>query len=84
MTLAIVDTPTPVATLLLGVVFGLVAGIAFAIARRAWTDYGKARAGLPGMRRTAWLLTRIATTRIGIVVLVCVAAVAYAAVDGQR
>nr|MDT0660220.1 hypothetical protein [Micromonospora sp. DSM 115978] len=81
-TLATVDAPFPVATLLLGVVFGLVAGMAYVIAKRAWSDYGKAKAGLPGMRRTAWTLTRIATTRIGIVVLVCVAAVAYAVVDG--
>ena len=78
------DRPFPVATLLLGVILGLVVGIAFAIARRAWTDYAKTKAGLPGMRKGAWGLIRIAASRAGIVLLICVAAVAWAAIGGQR
>lgn len=78
------ESPLPVATLLLGVVFGLVAGTAYAIARRAWTDYGKTKASLPGMRKAAWGLTRIATSRAGILLLICLAAVAWAAADGQQ
>jgi hypothetical protein len=78
------ERPLSVATLLVGVVLGLVVGIAYAIARRAWADYRKARAGLPGLRRAAWALVMIATTRGGIVVLLCLAAVGWAAVGGDH
>ena len=77
------DRPLPTATLLLGVALGLFAGIALAIARRAWVDYRKTKDSLPGMRTAAWTLTRIATTRGGIVLLLCLAAVGWAAVGGR-
>ncbi|GIG85325.1 hypothetical protein [Plantactinospora endophytica] len=73
-----------VAILLVGVAFGLFAGTAYAVARRAWVDYRKTRATLPGLRKTAWTVTRIATSRGGIVLLICLAAVGWAAVGGQR
>lgn len=74
----------PAAALLLGVALGLFAGIGYAMARRAWADYRKVKASLPGMRRTAWAVTRIATSRGGIVLLLCLAAVGWAAVGGER
>ncbi|MEE6259154.1 hypothetical protein [Plantactinospora sonchi] len=73
------ERPFPVATLLIGVTLGVVVGIAYAVARRAWADYHKTRASLPGMRQVAWALTRIATSRGGIVLLLCLAAVGWAA-----
>jgi hypothetical protein len=73
-----------VAALLFGVVLGLVVGTAVTVARRAWTEYVTTKAGLPGMRRGAWVLIRIAASRVGIVALICVVAVAWAAIDGQR
>ncbi|MDG4791425.1 hypothetical protein O7626_36975 [Micromonospora sp. WMMD1102] len=78
------ERPVPVAMLLVGVAFGLFAGVAYAMARRAWTDYRKIRASLPGLRGTAWAMTRIATSRVGIVLLICLAAVGWAAVGGGR
>ncbi|MDW5325441.1 hypothetical protein [Plantactinospora sp. KLBMP9567] len=73
-----------VAFLLVGVAFGLFVGTAYAVARRAWVDYRKTRATLPGLRKTAWTVTRIATSRGGIVLLICLAAVGWAAVGRQR
>lgn len=78
------DRPVPAAALLLGVMLGLVAGIAFAVARRAWADHRKAKAALRGMRKLAWALTWIATTRAGIVVLICLVAAGWAAAGGDR
>ncbi|MGI5213044.1 hypothetical protein [Plantactinospora sp. CA-290183] len=75
------DHPASTAALLLGVSLGLFAGIALAVARRAWTDYTKTKALLPGMRGVAWTLTRVATTRTGIVLLICLVAVGWAAAD---
>ncbi|GAA3737597.1 hypothetical protein GCM10022225_20540 [Plantactinospora mayteni] len=73
-----------VAILLVGVAFGLFVGAAYAVARRAWADYRKARASLSGLRKTAWTVTRIATSRGGIVLLICLAAVGWAAVGGEH
>ncbi|MBF9129542.1 hypothetical protein I0C86_11275 [Plantactinospora sp. S1510] len=78
------DRPVPAVALLLGVAFGLFAGIGYAVARRAWTDYRKTKATLPGMRSAAWAVTRIATSRAGIVLLLCLAAVGWAAAGGER
>jgi hypothetical protein len=74
-----VERPLPVAILVLGVALGLFAGIAFAVARRAWVDYRKTKALVPGMRKTAWALVGVATTKGGIVLLLCIAAVGWAA-----
>lgn len=59
-------------------------GVAYAMARRGWKDYRAAKAGLPVARRTAWALTRVATTKGGIVLLVCAAAVGWAAIGRSR
>ncbi|MFY1674829.1 hypothetical protein ACN27G_33650 [Plantactinospora sp. WMMB334] len=72
------------ALLLVGVVLGIFAGIAYAVARRAWADYRKVKASLPGMRSTAWAVTRIATSRGGIVLLLCLAAAGWAATGGEN
>ncbi|MEO3742487.1 hypothetical protein [Plantactinospora sp. B5E13] len=77
------ERPLPAATLLIGVTLGVVVGIAYAVARRAWADYRKTRASLPGMRKAAWALTRLATSKGGIVLLLCLAVVGWAATGGE-
>jgi hypothetical protein len=69
--------------LALGVVLGLVAGIAFAVARRSWVDYRKTKATVPVMRKAAWGLIRIAISKGGIVLLLCVAAASWAAASDR-
>lgn len=78
-----VNRPLISVSLIFGVGLGLIVGIAYAVARRAWRDYQTARAGMPVLRRTAWRLIRLATTRVGLIVLICAAALGYAAV-GER
>lgn len=78
-----VDRPLISVSLIFGVGLGLIVGIAYAVARRAWRDYQTARASVPVLRRTAWRLIRLATTRVGLIVLICAAALGYAAV-GER
>jgi hypothetical protein len=80
----LVERPLPVAILVLGVALGLFAGIAYAVARRAWVDYRKTVDLVPGMRKTAWALIRLATAKGGIVLLLCIAAVSWAALSGDR
>ncbi|WP_147457018.1 hypothetical protein [Micromonospora pisi] len=67
------------AMLAIGVLLGLTAGIAYAVARRSWADYRKTKASVPGMRKAAWALIRIAASKGGIVLLLCVAAASWAA-----
>jgi hypothetical protein len=66
--------------LAIGVLIGGVMGTAYARARRGWTDYQTTKKAVPGFRRTAWLLIRLAATKIGVVALLLIGAVAYAAV----
>jgi hypothetical protein len=75
-----VDRSITAAGLVLGIVIGFVGGIAFAVARRAWVDVGKAKTQLGGAKKIAWTVTRVATTRVGFVGLLVVAAIAWAAV----
>ncbi len=44
----------------LGCVVGFLAGMAFAIARRAWRDYITVKKSVPGMRKKAWAEIRTA------------------------
>ncbi|MFK3985280.1 hypothetical protein ACI2K4_33510 [Micromonospora sp. NPDC050397] len=67
------------AMLTIGVVLGLTVGVAYAVARRSWVDYRKAKAGIPGARKAAWALIRVAVSKGGIVLLLCIAAVSWAA-----
>ena len=50
---------------------------------RGWTDYQTAKKTVPGARRTAWLLIRAVTTKVGVIALLLVGAVAYAAADSD-
>ena len=52
--------------------------------RRAWTDYTATRDSVPGLQKAAWALIRVTFTRGGLVVLLCLAAVGWAAVGGER
>ncbi|SCG46899.1 hypothetical protein [Micromonospora siamensis] len=65
--------------LAVGLLVGGVMGAAYARARRGWADYQNTKKSVPGLRRLAWLLIRLAATKIGIVALLLVGAVAYAA-----
>jgi H+/Cl- antiporter ClcA len=77
------DRSIPTVVLMIGIAIGATVGIAFAVARRAWQDYQKAKAGVPVLRKAAWALIRIVTTRAGLVALLLAAAVTWAAV-GER
>ncbi|WP_247658772.1 hypothetical protein [Micromonospora sp. U56] len=72
--------------LAIGVLVGGVMGAAYARARRGWRDYQVTKDSVPGLRRAAWLLIRLAATKVGVVALLLVGAVAYAAVgpDHER
>jgi hypothetical protein len=80
-----VERPEIVVLLLVGLIIGTGVGSAYARARRGWADYQTVRKTVPGARRTAWLLIKVATTKIGVIALLLVGAVAYAAVgsDGE-
>ncbi|SCL52076.1 hypothetical protein GA0070606_1903 [Micromonospora citrea] len=69
----------------MGLFIGTGVGSAYARARRGWADYQTVKKTVPGARRTAWLLIKVATTKIGVIALLLVGAVAYAAVgsDGE-
>ena len=67
------------ALLLVGLLIGTGVGSAYARARRGWTDYQTVKKTVPGARRAAWLLIKVATTKIGVIALLLVGAVAYAA-----
>jgi hypothetical protein len=55
-----------------GLFVGFGAGVAFQVMRRAWSDYRKVKASVPGMRKTAWStvggFVRTALVAIGLVV----------------
>ncbi|MBY8870864.1 hypothetical protein K7640_03270 [Micromonospora sp. PLK6-60] len=68
-----------VVLLLVGLFIGCGVGTAYARARRGWTDYKAAKNTVPGARRTAWLLIRAVTTKVGVILLLLIGAVAYAA-----
>jgi hypothetical protein len=70
--------------LMIGVFVGCFVGAAYARARRGWSDYQTTKKAVPVLRKAAWLLIRIATTKAGIVMLLIIAAVAYAAVGPDR
>ncbi|MFC7549754.1 hypothetical protein [Plantactinospora sp. GCM10030261] len=77
------DRPTSLLMLVLGLAIGLVAGTKLAVARRAWKDYTVTKSSVAGLRKTAWTLRRGAFTRAGLVILLLIAAMSYAA-SGQR
>ena len=78
VTLPGVDESIVSVGLLVGLAFGFVAGMGFAVARRAWSDYKRVKSGLPGMRSTAWTLTGAAFSKSGLAIMFVVAVVAYA------
>jgi hypothetical protein len=65
---------------MIGIVVGFIFGAAYAVARRAWTDYRKVKASVPGMRKTAWSLIRVATSKGGVITLLIVGAIVWAAI----
>jgi hypothetical protein len=73
------EQPLLVALLLVGLVIGCGVGAAYSRARRGWKDYKTIKNTVPGARRTAWLLIRAVTTKIGVIALLLIGAVAYAA-----
>ncbi|WP_431977310.1 hypothetical protein [Micromonospora haikouensis] len=67
------------ALLVVGLLVGCGVGSAYARARRGWADYRTARNTVPGARRAAFGLIRAVTTKVGVIALLLVGAVAYAA-----
>jgi hypothetical protein len=70
--------------LAVGILIGGVVGAAYARARRGWSDYQTTKKSVPVLRKTAWLLIRLAATKAGVVVLLLIGAVAYAAVGADH
>ncbi|MGC4805287.1 hypothetical protein [Micromonospora sp. DT233] len=67
------------ALLVVGLIVGWAVGSAYTRARRGWRDYLTARSTVGGARRAAIGLIGAATTKIGVIALLLVGAVAYAA-----
>lgn len=72
------------ALLVVGLVIGAGVGAAYARAKRGWKDYRTLRTSVPGARRTAWVATRAAITKIGVIALLLVGAAAYAAAGSDH
>ncbi|RIV40660.1 hypothetical protein [Micromonospora radicis] len=77
------ERPLFAALLLVGLIVGSGVGASYARARRGWKDYQTARKTVPGARRAAWLMIKVVTTKIGVIVLLLIGAVAYAAAGGS-
>ena len=77
------ERPVIAALLLVGVIIGSGVGSSYARARRGWNDYRTAKKTVPGARRAAWLLIKVVTTKIGVIALLLIGAVAYAAAGGS-
>ncbi|MGC5329597.1 hypothetical protein [Micromonospora sp. DT62] len=77
------ERPGIVVLLLVGLLIGTGVGSAYARARRGWADYQTVKKTVPGARSAAWLLIKVATTKIGVIALLLVGAVAYAAADSD-
>ncbi|MFD0786877.1 hypothetical protein ACFQZ8_23510 [Micromonospora azadirachtae] len=74
------EGPLIAVLLLVGLLIGSGVGSAYARARRGWADYQTVKKTVPTARKTAWLLIRGVTTKVGVVALLLIGAVAYAAV----
>ncbi|MEH0824577.1 MULTISPECIES: hypothetical protein [unclassified Micromonospora] len=74
------ELPLIAVLLAVGLFVGWGVGVQYARAKRGWTDYKAAKNAVPGARKTAWLLVRAVTTKVGVIALLLVGAVAYAAV----
>ncbi|GIJ28334.1 hypothetical protein Vqi01_34960 [Micromonospora qiuiae] len=78
------ERPLIAVLLVVGLIVGSGVGSSYARARRGWNDYQAAKKTVPGARRAAWLLIKVVTTKIGVIVLLLIGAVAYAAVGGEE
>ncbi|PZF97707.1 hypothetical protein, partial [Micromonospora deserti] len=78
------ERPLIMVLLLVGLIIGSGVGSAYARARRGWADYQTAKKTVPGARRAAWLLIKVVTTKVGVIALLLVGAVAYAAVGSDE
>ncbi|WP_433531897.1 hypothetical protein ACQPYA_07380 [Micromonospora sp. CA-263727] len=76
------ERPLIAALLLVGLIIGSGVGSSYARARRGWNDYQAAKKTVPGARSAAWLLIKVVTTKIGVIALLLIGAVAYAAAGG--
>lgn len=64
---------------MLGIAIGLPAGIALAVARRAWKDFTATKNSLPGLRTAAWQGTRATAGRFVFLAILVGAAIGWAA-----
>jgi hypothetical protein len=65
--------------LVIGLIVGFPAGMAYAVARRAWKDFRATRTLVAGLRRNAWGVSRAAAGWLVGIVVLAVAAVGWAA-----
>ncbi|HZN71088.1 MAG TPA: hypothetical protein VFC00_05295 [Micromonosporaceae bacterium] len=72
------DRSITAAGVLLGMAIGFVTGVAFAVAKRAWSDHTKTKALIPGLKTAAWTSTRTSAGRFTIAGILVVAAIAWA------
>ncbi|MBQ1027147.1 hypothetical protein [Micromonospora sp. C95] len=77
------ERPLIAALLLVGLIIGSGVGSSYARARRGWNDYQAAKKTVPGARRAAWMMIKVVTTKIGVIALLLIGAVAYAATGGS-
>ncbi|MEH0840974.1 hypothetical protein V6U81_01090 [Micromonospora sp. CPCC 205711] len=78
------ELPLIAVLLAVGLFIGWGVGAQYARAKRGWTDYKAAQKAVPGARKTAWLLVRAVTTKVGVIALLLIGAVAYAAVGSDH
>ncbi|GIJ78283.1 hypothetical protein SAMN05443287_101123 [Micromonospora phaseoli] len=78
------ERPLIAVLLLVGLIIGSGVGSSYARARRGWNDYQAAKKTVPGARHAAWLLIKVVTTKIGVIALLLIGAVAYAAADSDE
>ncbi|GAB3848379.1 hypothetical protein ACFFMR_13220 [Micromonospora andamanensis] len=76
------ERPLIAVLLLVGLIIGSGVGSSYARARRGWNDYQAAKKTVPGARRAAWMLIKVVTTKVGVIALLLIGAVAYAAAGG--
>ncbi|MER7889516.1 hypothetical protein ABTX15_06810 [Micromonospora sp. NPDC094482] len=77
------ERPLIAVLLVAGLLIGTGVGSAYTRARRGWADYQTVKKSVPGARKTAWLLIRAVTTKVGVIALLLIGAVAYAAVGSD-
>jgi hypothetical protein len=78
---AAVNRPIIATGLVAGALFGLTVGATYARAQRAWSDYKTTKASVPVLRKAAWALIWLTTTKGGLLTIAVGLVIFWAAVD---